>query len=140
MRKSLFVISTAFAVVWGAASASEVPPFNFNGQWRVDSIVGYSAVSASQDGVDPLIGQRIDISNSGLKIAANQCKAESMQAALRDTEPLLLSEYRARRQDVGLPAKTLTLSAQPCGYVFRSGQDIVFSQDGAFYRASRVTN
>jgi hypothetical protein len=56
----------------------------------------------------------------------------------RATAPILLREYKAGVKDAGVPARTLVLDADPCGYVFRAGREIVLSQDGGFYRASRV--
>jgi hypothetical protein len=112
--------------------------FSFYGTWKVDAIVGYSEISIGQDQLRGLIGQQVVISNSGVKVGDDDCTADNMKVATQATAPILLREYKAGRKDARLPARTLVLNADPCGYVFRTGGDIVFSQDGGFYRASRT--
>lgn len=123
----------------GFASPKASTAASFYGVWHVDSIVGYSEVSVSDDELRRLIGQQVVITKDSLKIGSDDCKADEMRASDQDTTPLLLREYRAGRKDADLPARTLVLNADPCGYVFSSGKGIVVYQDGAFYRASRVT-
>jgi hypothetical protein len=124
--------------VSGFASPTRDTAASFYGTWHVDSIVGYSEVSIGDDELRRLVGQQIVITKDNLKIGSNDCKVNAMQASKQDTTLLLLREYKASRKDIGLSANTLVLNADPCGYVFRSGKDIVFNQDGGFYRASRV--
>jgi hypothetical protein len=136
--KSKAIFCAAQLALLGHAFAADGKPFDFGGHWRVDSIVGYSEISVGDDQLKKLIGQTVDISKAGVKIGTDDCRADAMRVRLRDTSTLLRDEYKAARKDAGLPAQTLTLDAAPCGYVFRLGRDIVFNQDGAFYRASRL--
>lgn len=122
----------------GFASPTAGTAASFYGVWHVDSIVGYSEVSVSDDELRRLVGQQVVIRKDSLKIGSDDCKANEMRASEQDTTPLLLREYKAGRKDAGLSARTLVLNADPCGYVFRSGKDIVVYQNGAFYRASRA--
>jgi hypothetical protein len=136
MRCVLAALSIALISSTSIAAVGE--PFSFYGTWKVDSIVGYSEVSVGEEQLRGLIGRQVVISKNGVKVGGDDCKADSMKAATQATTPILLQEYKAGRKDAGLPARTLVLNADPCGYIFRSGDSIVFSQDGGFFRASRV--
>jgi hypothetical protein len=119
-----------FAAAAAANATSE--PFSFYGTWKVDKL------SVGEDQLRGLIGKQIVIGKNSLKVGDDDCKADNMRAATRATAPILLREYKAGVKDAGVPARTLVLDADPCGYVFRAGREIVLSQDGGFYRASRV--
>jgi len=135
MRRGLLALCMVAAAA-GANATSE--PFSFYGTWKVDKLVGYSEISVGEDQLRGLIGKQIVIGKNSLKVGDDDCKADNMRAATRATAPILLREYKAGVKDAGVPARTLVLDADPCGYVFRAGREIVFSQDGGFYRASRV--
>lgn len=96
-------------------------------------------MSVGEDQLRGLIGQHVVISKSGMKVEDDDCRADNMRVASKATASILLQEYKVGPKDAHLPARTLVLDADPCGYVFRSGKSIVFTQDGAFYRATRVS-
>lgn len=136
-----YILGACFLAASACGIASPLPntAASFYGVWHVDSIIGYSEVSVSDDELRRLVGQQVVITKDGLKIGSDDCKADEMRVSSQDTAPLLLREYKAGREDAGLPVRTLVLNADPCGYVFRNGKTIVLYQDGAFYRASRIT-
>jgi hypothetical protein len=135
MKRSLLALCLVF-VATGANAASGL--FSFYGAWKVDALVGYSEISVGEDQLRGLIGKQIVIGNNHVKVGDDDCKADNMRVATRATKPILLREYKAGPKDARVPARTLVLDADPCGYVFRAGDEIVFSQDGGFYRASRL--
>jgi hypothetical protein len=139
MKHPAFAIAVAAVLACGYARASDAQPFDFYGRWHIDAIVGYGEVSVSDNELRRLIGQQVVIGRNGVKIGTDDCKADTMQTVSRETAPLLLREYKAGRKDAGVPARTLVLNAEPCGFVFRAGRTIVVYQDGAFYRASRMS-
>lgn len=139
MKHPAFAVAIAAALACGYVRVSDAQTFDFYGRWHIDAIVGYGEVSVSEDELRRLIGQQVVISKDRVKIGNDDCKADAMRAASRETAPLLLREYKAGRKDAGVPARTLVLDAEPCGLVFRAGRAIVVYQDGAFYRASRMS-
>ena len=121
------------------ASASPGSSFSFYGTWRINKLVGYSDISINPDDLKKLVGKNVVISKDRLKVGNDDdCRITQAHESFRETTRLLLETEKTAPEDAGVPAHTLVLQTEPCGNVFRAGNDIVINENGGFFRASRV--
>lgn len=127
------VIAALFPVL-----ALSAQPFNFYGIWRIDTLVGFSEISISQEKLEKFLGERVVISKSHLMVGNDNCKIRHLRESTLDTTQLLLEGYKADPKNAGVSLRTRILKIEPCGDVFQVGNDIVISKGGAFFRANRA--